>query len=100
MENLGSLYKEMEGEALKRKKLNSKAEKIRTFVSNLADFTGEKRLLFEVVWNLASDRIKLEPNTKPLDKTYFKNVVRKAWTLESDEERNEWIRIDKPKRCW
>lgn len=94
MEELAELYREFEKDATERRNSDSKAEKVRVFVSNLAAYMEEDRLCFDAVFNMVCVKIL----NKPINKSYFKQVIDKAWVLEEDEDKVLWIRVDLPRR--
>jgi hypothetical protein len=95
MDEISDLYADLEKEELQRKAKMTKAEKIRNFVNGLPAFVGKKRLLLDAVFKLANER---RIDEKPLNRSYFKQVVNKEWSLEEDDHSNLWIRVDQPKR--
>jgi hypothetical protein len=94
LEELAELYREFEKDAKERRNLDSKAEKVRVFVSNLAAYMEEDRLCFDAVFKMVCVRIL----SKPINKSYFKQVIDKTWVLEEDEDKVLWIRVDLPRR--
>lgn len=94
MEDLRVLYEEFKKDALDKRNTGSKAEKIRSFVQNLSDYLGESRLCLDAVFRLSCSRIL----DKPVTKSYFKQVISKSWTIETDDDKAEWIRMDLPRR--
>ncbi len=94
MEDLRVLYEEFTKDALSKRNTGSKAEKIRSFVSNLSEYLGDDRLCLDAVFRLTCSRIL----DKPVTKSYFKQVIEKSWTIETDDDKAEWIRMDLPRR--
>lgn len=94
MENLTALYEELLADYTAKKETGTKADSIRSFVTNLSEYMDDKRLCLDVVFTLACPRV------QDLDKGYFTKVVRNTWTTEIDEKSVEWIIVDKPKGRW
>lgn len=94
VESLQNLYNELQAEVIARQRTGTKADKIRIFVHNLSDYIGDRRLCLDAVYTIAASKI------EKLGKGYFTDVVRKAWTTETDENGVEWIRTDRPKGRW
>jgi hypothetical protein len=71
-------------------KRGGKAIRIRQFIDNLADEIGLYLLPYDGVLNIAS--ICLED----VNKTHFKNVVKRTWRVSLDEDGTEWIMVNSP----
>jgi hypothetical protein len=97
VEDIRALYAEFEAEEFRKKSIQTLAERIRLFVVNASDYIGNKRLLLDAMYELANKKIKTE-KCRPIDKSYFKQIIKSTWNLEVDEKGYVWIRVDQVKR--
>ncbi|MCK9577757.1 MAG: hypothetical protein M0R51_17755 [Clostridia bacterium] len=87
------LYAQLAEEAKAKASSGSVGIRYRGYVTEISDKTGEKKLVMPAVIKLAKQ---LHPNDK-IDRSYFINVIEKAWETEKDAEGVTWILVDKPK---
>jgi len=87
------LYAQLAEEAKAKATAGSVSVRYRSYVNEIAQKTGEKRLVMPAVLRLAKQ---LHPNDK-IDRSYFINVIEKSWETEKDAEGVTWILVDKPK---
>lgn len=87
------LYAQLAEEAKAKATAGSVSVRYRGYVNEIAQKTGEKRLVMPAVLRLAKQ---LHPNDR-IDRSYFITVVVKSWETEKDAEGVTWILVDKPK---
>lgn len=91
--NVKDLYAELEKEAIAGNNRGQKAEVIRTAVEAAAKQIGKTKLAASAVYKI----VKVQCGESPkVDRSYFNNVVQKAWGTSKDEKGVVWIDISKP----
>lgn len=95
VEDMKALYAQFESEAKSRSSRGEKAEKIRQFVKGAAAQIGKNRLAMAAMYRLAKKNL-AQPDEK-FDRSYFTNVVEKAFETVKDDEGTVWIEVSKPK---
>lgn len=91
--NVKDLYAELEKEAMTGSNRGQKAEVIRTAVENASKQIGKTRLAASAVYKIVKAQL---GDTPKVDRSYFNNVVTKAWETSKDEKGVVWIEISKP----
>lgn len=91
--NIKDLYAELEKEAVTGNSRGQKAEVIRTAVENAAKQIGKTKLAASAVYKIVKAQCGDNPK---VDRSYFNNVVQKAWATEKDDKGVVWINLDKP----
>ena len=87
------LYAQLAEEAKAKASSGSVGVRYRRYVTEISEKTGENRLVLPAVIKLAKQ---MYPNDK-IDRSYFINVIEKAWKTEKDANGVTWILVDKPK---
>ena len=91
--NIKDLYAELEKEAVTGNSRGQKAEVIRTAVENAAKQIGKTKLAASAVYKIVKAQCGENPK---VDRSYFNNVIQKAWATEKDDKGVVWINLDKP----
>ena len=91
--NIKDLYAELEKEAVTGNSRGQKAEVIRTAVENAAKQIGKTKLAASAVYKIVKAQYGENPK---VDRSYFNNVIQKAWATEKDDKGVVWINLDKP----
>ncbi len=91
--NIKDLYAELEKEAVTGNSRGQKAEVIRTAVENAAKQIGKTKLAVSAVFKIVKTQFGDNPK---IDRSYFNNVIQKAWETSKDEKGVVWIDLSKP----
>lgn len=91
--NVKDLYAELEKEAITGNNRGQKAETIRTAIEASARQIGKTKLAASAVFKIV--KAQLGDGLK-IDRSYFNNVVQKAWATEKDDKGVVWIDLSKP----
>ena len=91
--NVKDLYAELEKEAMTGSNRGQKAEVIRTAVENAAKQIGKNKLAASAVYKIVKAQL---GDTPKIDRSYFNNVIAKAWETVKDEKGVVWIDLSKP----
>ena len=91
--NIKDLYAELEKEAVAGNSRGQKAETIRTAIENAARQIGKTKLAASAVYKIVKAQCGENPK---VDRSYFNNVVSKAWETSKDEKGVVWVNLDKP----
>lgn len=91
--NVKDLYAELEKEAIAGTNRGQKAELIRTAVENAAKQIGKTKLAASAVFKIVKAQCGENPK---IDRSYFNNVIQKAWETTKDDKGTVWINVDKP----
>lgn len=91
--NIKDLYAELEKEAVTGNSRGQKAETIRTAIESAARQIGKTKLAASAVYKIVKAQCGENPK---VDRSYFNNVVQKAWETSKDEKGVVWINLDKP----
>lgn len=94
MDALSDLYADLLSVELQKKAKSTIASRIRQFVQNLSDQINDRRVSLDVAVQLANQR---GIDSNQIERSYFKKVVEKQWTLETDANGFVWIRLDRPR---
>lgn len=92
MDSIVSLKAQLQKDIDTSPKRGKKAILIRRFVTNLSIYMGLKRLHLESTYVVAINKL------GSISKSHFLSVVKSTWSIEIDEHKTEWIRVDQPKR--
>lgn len=91
--NVKDLYAELEKEAMSGSSRGQKAELIRTAVENVSKQIGKTKLAAAAVYKIVKTQLADSPK---VERSYFNNIVTKAWETSKDEKGVIWIDISKP----
>ena len=91
--NVKDLYAELEKDAIAGANRGQKAETIRVAIENAAKQIGKNKLAASAVYKIVKAQL---GDTPKVDRSYFNNVVAKAWETTKDEKGTVWINLDKP----
>ena len=93
METIDDLLQYFEREAIKKADKGFMSERIRRFVRQYYTETRNARVvvgaLYKTYQTVAGEDVK---------ESYFRNVIKKAWTTEIDEAGIEWVDLNKQKK--
>lgn len=91
--NVKDLYAELEKEAMVGNSRGQKAETIRKAVEDVAKQIGKNKIAASAVYKIVKAQFGDAPK---VDRSYFNNVITKAWETTKDDKGVVWILLDKP----
>jgi hypothetical protein len=91
--NVKDLYAELEKAAMAGDSRGQKAETIRKAVEDIAKQIGKTKVAASAVYKIVKAQFGDNPK---VERSYFNNVIQKAWQTTKDENNVVWILLDKP----
>lgn len=91
--NVKDLYAEFEKEAMAGNNRGQKAEIIRKAIEDVAKQIGKTKVAASAVYKIVKTQLGDSPK---VERSYFNNVVTKAWETTKDDKGVVWILLDKP----
>lgn len=91
--NVKDLYSQLEQEAMAGQNRGQKADAIRNAVMSVSKQIGKNKLAASAVFKIVQAQFK---DTMKVERSYFNNVITKAWETSKDEKGVVWINLDKP----